>query len=56
VLPVDPYLLYRAVPCNHGSLTRGRHARSLETLARLAGLRLVRCDREASLISYLESI
>ena len=56
VLPVDPYLLYRAAPCNHGSLTRGRHARSLETLARLAGLQVVRCDREASLASYLESI
>jgi L-fucose isomerase-like protein len=56
VLPVDPYLLYRAAPCNHGSLTRGRQARSLETLARLAGLQVVRCDREASLASYLESI
>jgi L-fucose isomerase-like protein len=56
VLPVDPYLLYRAAPCNHGSLTRGRHARSLETLARLAGLQVVRCDREASLASYLESL
>jgi L-fucose isomerase-like protein len=56
VLPVDPYLLYRAAPCNHGSLTRGRRARSLEILARLAGLQVVRCDREASLASYLESI
>jgi L-fucose isomerase-like protein len=56
VLPVDPYLLYRAAPCNHGSLTRGRRAGSLETLARLAGLQVVRCDREASLASYLESL
>jgi L-fucose isomerase-like protein len=56
VLPVEPYLLYRAVPCNHACLTRGRQARSLETLARLAGLQVVRCDREASLASYLESL
>ena len=56
VLPVDPYLRYQAAPCNHAGLTRGRHARSLETLARLAGLQVVRCDREASLASYLESI
>ena len=56
VLPVDPYLLYRAAPCNHGSLTRGRHARSLQTVARLAGLQVVRCDREADLVSYLESL
>ena len=55
VLPVDPYLLYRAAPCNHGSLTRGRQARSLETLARLAGLQVVRCDRGGQ-ASYLESI
>lgn len=55
-LPVDPYLLFRAAPCNHGSLTRGRHARSLEALARQAGLSVVRCDREASLTSYLESL
>ena len=52
-LPVDPGLLFKAVPCNHGSLTRGHLARPLEVLARQAGLGVVRCDREAALREYL---
>ena len=52
--PSDPYLLFQAAPCNHGSLTEGSFGRELEALARYAGLRLVRCDRDESLRAYLE--
>ena len=52
--PSDPYLLFQAAPCNHGSLTEGSFTRELAVLARYAGLRLVRCDRDESLRAYLE--
>ncbi len=54
--PSDPYLLFQAAPCNHGSLTEGRLARELEVLARYAGIRVVRCDRDDSMVSYLENL
>jgi L-fucose/D-arabinose isomerase len=51
--PSDHHLLYRAAPCNHGSLTEGALAGAAETLSAHAGIRVVRCDRDESLAGFL---
>jgi L-fucose/D-arabinose isomerase len=48
-LGVDPALLFRAMPCNHGTLTEGRLAIALETACAYAGVPVFRCDDEGGL-------
>ena len=48
-LGVDPTILFKAIPCNHGSLTVGRLGREIETLCSHAGIPVFRCDDEAGL-------
>jgi L-fucose isomerase-like protein len=48
-LGVDPALLFRCIPCNHGSLTEGRLGAEIETACRFAGVPVSRCDDETSL-------
>lgn len=45
-LGVDPSLLFRAIPCNHGSLTEGRLAQEAEVLCAHAGIPVYRCDAD----------
>jgi len=45
-LGADPSLLFKAMPCNHGSLTEGRLMRELELFCAHAGIRTYRCDAE----------
>ena len=49
----DPHLFYKATPCNHGSITEGSCAAEVEVLCAHAGIRVVRCDDDASLSRYL---
>jgi len=50
----DPYLLYATSPSNHGCLTDGDVTAEVEAFCRLAGIAVVRCDREESLKRHLE--
>jgi L-fucose isomerase len=54
-LGVDPALLFRYVPCNHGSLTEGRLGAEIETACGYAGVPVCRCDDETSLRRLLAS-
>jgi L-fucose isomerase len=48
-LGIDPALLFRCIPCNHGSLTEGRLGAEIETACGFAGVPVCRCDNEPSL-------
>jgi L-fucose isomerase-like protein len=48
-LGVDAALLFRAMPCNHGTLTEGRLASEIETACAYAGVPVFRCDEEDGL-------
>jgi L-fucose isomerase-like protein len=48
-LGVDTALLFRAMPCNHGTLTEGRLASEIETACGYAGVPVFRCDEENGL-------
>jgi L-fucose isomerase len=48
-LGVDPSLLFRAIPCNHGTLAEGGLAREMETACAVAGVPAYRCDDEQGL-------
>jgi L-fucose isomerase-like protein len=52
-LPVDTHLLFKTVPCNHGSLTEGALAAAAQVLCAHAGIRIVRCDDAGSLEDFL---
>jgi L-fucose isomerase-like protein len=54
-LGVDPNLLFRAVPCNHGSLTEGRLSREVEAACAQAGVAVYRCDSEQGLRELLRA-
>ena len=54
-LGVDGTALFKAIPCNHGSLTAGRLDREVETLCAYAGIPLFRCDDEGSLRDLVRS-
>lgn len=53
-LGVTPWLLFKAIPCNHGSLTEGRLAREVEVLCAHAGLPVYRCDADEGLRALLQ--
>jgi L-fucose isomerase-like protein len=53
VFDSDPYLFYKATPCNHGSITEGSRVTEVETLCAHAGMRVVRCDNNTSLSNFL---
>lgn len=53
-LGVTPSLLFKAIPCNHGSLTEGRLARELEVFCAYADLPVHRCDTDAGLQALLD--
>jgi L-fucose/D-arabinose isomerase len=53
-LGVTPALLFKAIPCNHGSLTEGRLAREVEVFCAYAGLPVYRCDTDAGLQAMLD--
>lgn len=46
-------LLFKAVPCNHGSLTEGRLAREVEVFCAHAGIPVYRCDDDEGLQALL---
>ncbi|MEI6388118.1 MAG: hypothetical protein WCQ50_15935 [Spirochaetota bacterium] len=48
-LGVDTGLLFKAMPCNHGSVSRGRLAHEIELFCAQAGLPVFRCDTETGL-------
>jgi L-fucose isomerase len=52
-LGVPPSLLFKAMPCNHGSLTEGRLAREVEVFCAHAGLPVYRCDDAESMHALL---
>lgn len=54
-LGVDPKLLFRCAPCNHGSLTEGCLATEIETACGYAGVPVYRCDDAESLRRLLAS-
>ena len=54
-LGVDANLLFRAVPCNHGSLTEGRLSREVEAACAQAGVPVYRCDSEQGLRELLRA-
>jgi L-fucose isomerase-like protein len=54
-LGVDPNLLFRAIPCSHGSLTEGRLGREVETACAHAGVAVFRCDGEEGLRELLHA-
>jgi L-fucose isomerase-like protein len=54
-LGVDPAILFKAIPCNHGSLTKGLLGREIETLCAHAGIPVFRCDGEAGLMELIRS-
>jgi L-fucose isomerase-like protein len=56
VMPVDTHLLFKTVPCNHGSLAEGALAAAAEVLCARAGVRVVRCDSEESLREHLRRV
>jgi L-fucose isomerase-like protein len=49
VLGVDSALFFRALPCNHGTLTEGSLAAQVETACRHADIAVYRCDQEPAL-------
>jgi L-fucose isomerase len=53
-LGVTPSLLFKAIPCNHGSLTEGRLARELEVFGAHADLPVYRCDDDDGLRALLQ--
>lgn len=54
-LGVTPSLLFKAIPCNHGSLTEGRLAREAEVFCAHADLPVYRCDTDVGLRALLEA-
>jgi len=48
-LGVDTRLLFKAMPCNHGTLTEGALASEIETACAYAGVPVFRCDGDAGL-------
>jgi len=54
-LGVDPALLFRAIPCNHGTLTEGTLSREIETACACAGVPVFRCDDEEGLRRLIRS-
>jgi hypothetical protein len=52
-LGVPPARLFKAVPCNHGSLTEGQLARAAEVFCAQAGIPVYRCDDAAGLDALL---
>jgi L-fucose isomerase-like protein len=54
-LGVDSRLLFRAMPCSHGSLTEGRLSREVEAACTQAGVPVYRCDSEEGLRALLRS-
>jgi L-fucose/D-arabinose isomerase len=54
-LGVDPALLFRAIPCNHGTLTEGSLSREIETACTCAGVPVFRCDGEEGLHRLIRS-
>jgi L-fucose/D-arabinose isomerase len=55
-LGVDNDLLFKVFPCNHASLTIGNHAKSIETVCRLTGINIYRCDSDEGLIQLQNDI
>jgi hypothetical protein len=49
----SPGLLFKAIPCNHGSLTEGRLGRELELFCAHAGIPVYRCDDDAGVQALL---
>jgi L-fucose isomerase-like protein len=47
--------LFKAIPCNHGSLTRGYLAREIEAVCAHADIPVFRCDDETGLRELLGS-
>jgi hypothetical protein len=54
-LGIDTGLLFKAIPCNHGSLTVGNLAGQLELLCSYAGIPVFRCDEEGGLRDLIRS-
>lgn len=54
-LGVDSGALFKAIPCNHGSLTAGAFGRDVEVLCAHAGIPVFRCDDEAGLRELVRS-
>lgn len=54
-LGVSPALLFKAVPCNHGSLTEGRLAQEVEVFCAYAGIPVYRCDDEDGIQALLRA-
>jgi hypothetical protein len=53
-LGVPSSLLFKAIPCNHGSLTEGRLAREVEVFCAHAGLPVYRCDDAGGVRALLQ--
>ncbi len=49
-------LLFKAAPCNHGSITEGNWVQEIETLCRYCGIKIVHCDKNASLEAFLADL
>jgi L-fucose isomerase-like protein len=54
-LGVDSGNLFKAIPCNHGSLTSGKFGNDIEALCAHAGIRVFRCDSEDELKELMRS-
>ncbi|MCU0612976.1 MAG: hypothetical protein MUE60_14465 [Candidatus Eisenbacteria bacterium] len=46
-------LLFKAIPCNHGSIAEGRLAREIEVCCAYAGIPVYRCDENEGLYALL---
>jgi len=51
----DPYLLYATSPSNHGCLTEGDVTLEVEAFCRMAGIPVVRCDSNESMLRHLDA-
>ena len=49
----SPLLLFKAIPCNHGSIAEGRLAREIEVCCAYAGIPVYRCDENEGLYALL---